>query len=144
MLIEKAAQSLPVFFLLLAVSVGRADNAKLEAHGSSGSAVDPATVLRVKLQLEKDSPVLEIVSTRPVRPVITNIQDPPGLRIDLRNAQMSVRHKEIAVQNTLIDAIRLDQITLTPPVVSILVNERKPLSYTWDAAGNRLTIRLHM
>jgi hypothetical protein len=25
-----------------------------------------------------------------------------------------------------------------------LVNERKPLSYTWDAAGNRLTIRLHM
>lgn len=144
MLIEKAAQSLPVFFLLLAVSVGRADNAKLEMHGSSGSAVDPATVLRVKLQLEKDSPVLEIVSTRPVRPVITNIQDPPGLRIDLRNAQMSVRHKEIAVQNTLIDAIRLDQIALTPPVVSILVNERKPLSYTWDAAGNRLTIRLHM
>jgi hypothetical protein len=145
MLLEKRAKFLSLAMLfLLAVSVGRADNAKLKAHESAGAPIDPATVLRVKLQLEKDSPILEIMCTRPVRPVITKIQDPPGLRIDLRNAQMSVRHKEITVQNTLIGAIRLDQITLIPPVVSILVNERKPLSYTWDAAGNRLTIRLHM
>ena len=135
--------SLPLLFLL-AVSGGRADSAELKAHESAVVPNDPATVLRVKLQLEKDSPILEIMSTRPVRPVITKTQNPPGLRIDLGNAQMSVRHKEIAVQNPLIGAIRLDQIALIPPVVSIVVNERKPLSYTWDAAGNRLTIRLHM
>ena len=129
---------------LLTVSGGKADSAKLKAHESAGAPNDPATVLRVKLQLEKDSPILEITSTRPVRPVITKTQDPPGLRIDLNNAQMSVRHKEITVQNALIGAIHLDQIALIPPVVSIVVNERKPLSYTWDAAGNRLTIRLHM
>jgi hypothetical protein len=84
------------------------------------------------------------VAPRPVRPEITNTQDPPGLRIDLNNTQMSVRHKEITVQNALIGAIRLHQIALIPPVVSIVVNERKPLSYTWDAAANRLTIQLHM
>jgi len=142
-LLEKPVQSLPLLFVLLAFSGGRADDAKLKANESAGAALDPATVLRVRLQLEKDSPILEIMSTRPVRPVITKIQDPPALRIDLRNAQMSVRHKEITVQNAMIGAIRLDQIALIPPVVSILVNERKPLSYTWDAAGNRLTIRLH-
>ncbi len=135
--------SLPML-LLLTVSGAKADGARLRAHESTGAANDPATVLRVKLQLEKDSPSLEIMSTRPVRPVITKTQSPPGLRIDLSNAQMSVRHKEITVQNPLIDAIRLDQIALLPPVVSIVVNERKPLSYTWDAAGNRLTIRLHL
>src|SRR5271167_132612 len=103
--------SLPMLFLLT-VSGGRADGAKLKAHESAGSPNDPATVLRVKLQLEKDSPILEIMSTRPVRPVITKTQDPPGLRIDLSNAQMSVRHKEITVQNPLIGAIYLDPIAL--------------------------------
>jgi hypothetical protein len=145
MLLHKTATflSLPMLFLL-AVSGGRADSTKLKAHESAAAGNDSAIVLRVKLLLEKDSPILEIMCTRPVRPVITKIQDPPGLRIDLGNSQMSVRHKEITVQNPLIGAIHLDQIALLPPVVSIVVNELKPLSYTWDAAGNRLTIRLHL
>ncbi len=144
MLLQKTTTflSLPIFFLLT-LSVGWADETP-KARESATAPDDPATVLRVKLQLEKDSPILEIMSTRPVRPVITRTQNPPGLRIDLDNTQMSVRHKEIAVQNPLIGAIRLDQTGLLPPVVSIVVNERKPLSYTWDAAGNRLTIRLHV
>jgi hypothetical protein len=114
-LLQKTAAflSLPLLFLLT-VSGGRADRAKLKAHESAGAPNDPATVLRVKLQLEKDSPILEIAAPRPVRPEITNIQDPPGLRIDLNNPQMSVRHKEITVQNALIGAIRLDQIALMP------------------------------
>lgn len=144
-LLQKTATFLSLsMFLLLTVAGGRADDAKLEAHESAVAPKGPATLLRVKLLLEKDSPILEIVSTRPVRPVITRIQDPPGLRIDLNNAQMSVRHKQVSVQNLLIGAIQLDQIPLIPPVVSIVVSELKPLSYTWDAAGNRLTIRLHM
>jgi hypothetical protein len=144
-LLQKTATllSLPIVFLLT-VSGGKADSARLKAPESYGAPNDPATVLRVKLQLQTDSPILEIMSSRPVRPVITKTQHPPGLRIDLGNAQMSVRHKEITVENALIDAIQLDQTALSPPVVSIIVNERKPLSYTWDAAGNRLRIRLHM
>lgn len=117
---------------------------KLEAQASTAIPTDPATVLHVKLSLEKDSPIMEITSTRPVRPVIKRIQNPPALRIDLNNAQISIDHKQIAVQSPLIDAIHLDQLALTPPVVRIVVNELKPLSYTWDAAGNRLTIRLHL
>lgn len=143
MLLQKSTTflSLPIVFLLT-LSAAWADEA-IKAR-EPVTAPNPATVLRVKLQLEKDSPVLEIMSTRPVRPVITRIESPPGLRIDLENTQMSVHHKEIAVQNPLIGAIRLDQNEAPPPIVSIVVNERKPLSYTWDAAGNRLTIRLHL
>ena len=143
--LRKTAGILSVLMLfLLTASGATADSNKLQAHGSTATPNDPATVWRVKLLLEKDSPIMEIMSTRPVRPVITKIQDPPGLKIDLNNAQISVRHKQIAVQSPLISAIHLDQFALTPPFVRIVVNELKPLSYTWDAAGNRLTIRLHM
>ncbi|HLV88383.1 MAG TPA: AMIN domain-containing protein [Candidatus Sulfotelmatobacter sp.] len=87
---------------------------------------------------------MEITSTRPIRPVITRIPEPPGLQIDLSNARISVPHKQIPVQNSLIDTIQLDQLPQNPPLVRILVSPRTPLSYTWDAAGNRLTIRFHM
>lgn len=128
--------------VLMNVSGGRADSGEKARQVMTSS--EPVTVLGVKLQLEKDSPILEIISTRPVRPVITNTQDPRVLQIDLNNAQVSVRHKTIAVQSPLISAIHLDQMAGIPPVVSILVHELKPLSYTWDGAGNRLTIRLHI
>jgi hypothetical protein len=128
--------------VLPAVSGGRADSGEKAREVTTSN--EPVTVLGVKLQLEKDSPILEIVSTRPVRPVITNTQDPRVLQIDLNNAQVSVRHKIIAVQSPLISTIHLNQMAGIPPVVSILVHELKPLSYTWDSAGNRLTIRLHL
>jgi hypothetical protein len=127
---------------LLTASGGTVGSTKLRAHGATAPN-DPAVVLRVKLLLGKDSPVLEITFNRPIRPLITRIQDPPSLRIDLNNAKISVRHKEIAVQSPLIGVMHLDQFSQKPSVVRIVVTELKPLSYTWDAAGNRLSIRLH-
>lgn len=135
-----ALLSLLVLFLMTE-SGGTACGAKLQAATAGG---DAATILRVKLQLGKNSPVVEITSSRPVRPLITRVQDPPGLRIDLDNAKISVRHKEVAVQSPLISTMQLDQFGHSPSVVRIVVTELKPLSYTWDAAGNRLTIRLHL
>jgi AMIN domain len=133
-----------LMIFLLSASGATADSTEPKPHGSAAVPNDPTTVLRVKLVLEKDSPIMEITSTRSMRPVIKRIEDPPALTIDLNNAQISVRHKEIAVQSPLIKAVHLDQLALTPPVVRIVVSQRKLLSYTWDAAGNRLTIRLHV
>jgi|SRR5579862_714567 len=141
-LLKLATCLLLPMLVLTAVSGGRADSSEKGREVVASN--EPITVLGVKLQLEKDSPILEIISTRPLRPLIANTQDLRVLQIDLKNAQVSVRHKTIAVQSPLISAIRLDQQAGTPPVVSILVHELKPLSYTWDGAGNRLTIRLHM
>ena len=125
------------------ISMGSANGTKDQAQGPTAT-IAAAAVSRVKLLLNvKGSPAMEITSTRPIRPVVTRIQDPPGLRIDLNDTQMSVPHKQITVKGPLIDAVDLYQLTQTPPVVRILVNQRKPLSCTWDAAGNRLTIRFH-
>lgn len=141
---QKTVTLLSFLALLLLTASGAISDDKIKAHGSAAAPNNPVTVLRVKLVLQKDSPVMEIESTRPLRPLIRKTQDPPGVRIDLNNAQISIRHKQIAVQSPLIDAIHLDQLGASPPVVRIVVTELKPLSYTWDAAGNRLSIRLHM
>ena len=99
MCLRKTAATLSLLMLfLLTASGGTVSSTKLRAHGATAPN-GPAIVLRVKLLLGKDSPVLEITFTRPIRPLITRIQDPPGLRIDLNNAKISVRHKEIAVQS---------------------------------------------
>ncbi len=129
-------------FLSIALAV-LASSADLKSRNSAHSTSDPATVSRVKLLLESDSPVMEIIATRPMRPRITTSQDPLALTIDLNNAQISVHHKEVAVESPLIEALHVDQLEQNPPVVRIVLGEHTPLSYTWDAAGNKLTIRLH-
>src|SRR5579862_6836503 len=117
--------------------------ADLKSRNSVHSTSDPASVSHVKLLLDGDSPVMEIISTRPVRPLITATQDPPALTIELNNAQISVHHKQATVEDPLIQAVRIDQVEQNPPVVRIVLGEHTPLSYSWDAAGNKVTIRLH-
>jgi hypothetical protein len=127
--------------LLFMASRDKAAGKDLKAQ-SAISSDDAAIVSRVKVSLEKDSLAIEVLSTRPIRPEITRTPDPPGLSINISNARISVRHKLIPVQSAIISDMRLDQLAQTPPAVRILLDERKPLSYTWDAAGNRLTIHL--
>lgn len=86
---------------------------------------------------------MEIVSTRPLRPVITVTQEPAALTIYLNNAEVSVHHRQVPVESPLIEDVRIDQLEQDPPVVRIILGGHKPMSYTWDAAGKKLTIRLH-
>jgi len=132
-------RSLMVSFL----SAALASSTDLKSRDPASPATGPATVWHVKLLLEKDSPVIEIMSTRPMRPVITTTEEPRALSIYLNNAQVSVHHKQVTVESPLIGAVRIDQLEQNPPTVRIVLGERTPLTYTWDAAGNRLTIRLH-
>jgi hypothetical protein len=128
-------------FLLLIAARDKAASKDLKTH-SAIKPDDGAILSRVKVSLEKDSLAIEVFSTRPVRPEITRTPDPPGLSITISNARISVRHRQIPVQSPIISVMQLDQLPQTPPAVRILLDERKPLSYTWDAAGNRLTIHL--
>lgn len=127
--------------LLLMAPTDKAATRDLKAQSSMTSG-EAAILSRVKVLLEKDSLAIEILATHPVRPEITRMPDPPSLSINISNARMSVRHRQIPVQSPIIGAMHIDQLAQTPPAVRILVDERKPLSYTWDAAGNRLTIHL--
>jgi hypothetical protein len=111
----------------------------------------PAGISRVKVILTENSPAVEITSTRPVVPEIKKEDDPLRLIITLPNSNISVPTKTIAVNSKEISAIDLDRklalhlssIQISPATVRIVVHLLEPCSYTWDAAGNRLMVRLH-
>ena len=115
------------------------------------TAEKPAGISRVKVILSEDSPAVEITSTRPVVPEIAKAEDPLRLIITLPNANISVPNKTITVNSKGIGAIDLDRrlalhlssIQISPATVRIVVHLLEPCSYTWDAAGNRLMVRLH-
>jgi AMIN domain len=110
---------------------------------NTAGAKEPAVISRVKLLLDKHSLSLEVLATRPVTPTITALEGPRRLVIDLPNAKMSAQRKRIPVDSDEISAVRLNQYLQNPPVARVVLDLRKPLSYTLDTSGNRLIIRLH-
>jgi hypothetical protein len=101
------------------------------------------TIRSVKVIPGKDGPVLEIVSDRPLSPVITKLEGPLRLVIDLPKASMPVNRKQIDFRNEEVSGIRLNQFQSDPPIGRIVIDLLKPTAYTWDAAGNHLRVRLH-
>jgi hypothetical protein len=102
----------------------------------------PAVVLRVRIILAKEYPALEIVTDRPVVPNIRKLDNPSRLTIDLPNSSMSLEHKEIPINTEQLGQLHLDEEKGPNQAVHMVLDLRKPLAYSWEAAGNRLTIRL--
>ena len=104
--------------------------------------VPVAVVKSVRIVHERGAPALEILSTRPVVPAIQTLESPPRLAIDLPNSRIGLPRKRIVVQREQITVIRAEQYQQEPPVMRIVLDLLAPYGYTWDAAGNRLMIRL--
>jgi len=115
---------------------------KRAALAAAASQSEPAVVSRVKVILENGAPAVEITSSSPIVPTITKLENPLRLVIDLPNANMAARQKQIDVKSEDISDIRLRQYLMFPPVARVTIDLLKPLSYTAEPAGNRLTIRL--
>jgi hypothetical protein len=103
-------------------------------------------------------PAVEILSSRPLVPAISKLDNPPRLVIDLPNAEVSnadlpnadLQNAPLSGNKNRIDfpspgvrRVRVSQYQNTPPVTRVVVDLLKPVGHTWDAAGNRLMIRLH-
>jgi hypothetical protein len=91
-------------------------------------------------------PAVEILSSRPLVPAISTLDNPPRLVIDLPNADLPAN---LSGNNNRIDSsaqeirrIRVNQYQNAPPVTRVVVDLVKPVGHTWDAAGNRLMVRL--
>jgi hypothetical protein len=92
-------------------------------------------------------PAVEILSNRPLVPVISSLDNPPRLVIDLPdadvpNALLSGGKNRIDSPSQEIRRVRINQYQNTPPVARVVVDLLKPVGHTWDAAGNRLMVRL--
>jgi hypothetical protein len=110
--------------------------------GVATYALPPAAVKSVKIVREKTGSVIEITTSRPVPPALQTEPNPPRLVIDLPNANVAVKDKHIAGKGEQFTDVRVDQFQVTPPVTRVVVDLIEARQYTWEAAGNRVTIRL--
>jgi hypothetical protein len=122
----------------LAQDSGR--SAAVASQGSAASSI--ALVNSVQIVHEHGVPALEILATHPIVPVIQTLDAPARLVVDLPYARLGQVQKRIPVKEEGIAAIRTEQFRRQPPVTRIVVDLSGPYGYTWDAAGNRLMIRL--
>jgi hypothetical protein len=111
-------------------------------HASPAPAGVPAAIARVRILVNQDSPAVEITADRPVTPMITKLDGPPRLMIDLPNALMSVESKQIDVQSDRLSSVHLEQYRRVPPTVRVILNLLKPSDYTSSDVGNVLTVRV--
>ena len=107
----------------------------------------PAVVSSVRVLQEQAGPVVEILSSRPLVPTISKLDSPPRLVIDLPNADLPATlvsgNKGIDFSSEEIRRVRINQYQSKPPIARVVVDLLKPVGNTWDAAGNRLMVRLH-
>jgi hypothetical protein len=130
-------------WLITDVMAGAAGAQTLEGSSPKPSPAKPAVVQAVGVEPGKDGPALEIITSTSLAPAIHELDGPPRLVVDLAHAITAVRQNRLDYHDDSIAAIRIDQYESSPPVTRIVVDLRKPVSYTWDVAGNRLMIRLH-
>ena len=107
------------------------------------SSENPAVIRSVQPFAEANGPVVEIISSRPLIPAISQLENPQRLVIDLPNARLAGREKRLDLRGSEINGVRLSQYQQDPPVARVVVDLSKPVAFTWDAAGNRLMVRLH-
>jgi hypothetical protein len=131
-----------VIALLAALVVTKASSQDTRIQNASSSKPEVAVVSGVRIVQDRGVPALEVVSTRPVVPAIQALDSPPRLVMDLPNARMGMTRKRIPVLQENILTIRTEQYQIEPPIVRIVLDLLVPYGYSWDAAGNRLMVRL--
>jgi hypothetical protein len=85
---------------------------------------------------------IEILATRPLTPQLQTVEGPLRLVIDLPDSTLNTQRKRIAFRNQQIKGVRMNQHQVAPAVTRIVLDLAAPVSYTWDALGNRLNIRI--
>src|SRR5580704_695290 len=105
----------------------------------------PAIVRSVRVL---PGPAVEILSSRPLVPAISTLENPSRIVIDLPNTDLpsafaAANKNRIESPSPEIRRVRIDQYQHAPLITRVVVDLVKPVGHTWDAAGNRLMVRLH-
>jgi hypothetical protein len=107
------------------------------------SSPQTALVRSVRVVRQNDGPAVEILSNRPLVPTIQKLDGPPRLVIDLPDATLATSKKRLDFRSDEINSVRVDQFQNQPPITRVVIDLSHPIGYSWDAAGNRLMVRLH-
>ena len=129
----------PVGSLVIAVALATGSFAWGQIEATPN--VPSSRIRSMRVVSSADGPAIEIISTRPLTPRITTLRNPSRLVVDLPDSFL-VTHKPIDFRSDQINGIRANQFQNAPPVSRVVVDLAKPIGYSWDAAGNRLMIRL--
>ncbi len=111
-------------------------------QGVRSTKPETAVVTSVRVVRERGVPTLEILTTRPAEPSIQLLDSPPRLVVDLLHARIGLPQKRIKIQQENILDIRAEQFQANPPITRIVLDLLAPYGFSWDAAGNRLMVRL--
>lgn len=112
------------------------------AQARAATPDSPAAIARVRILVNQESPAVEITADRPITPMITKLDGPPRLMVDLPNALMSVENKQIDVQSDRLSSVHLEQFRRVPPTVRVILTLLKASDYTTSDVGNVLTVRV--
>lgn len=138
-------KSSPIAAKLRGLALAAALVASAIAQSKPASLVKPdradATIRSVRALASEDGWAVEVISTRPLVPSLSRAEHPPRLIIDLPNAHLANIQSRLAFQSSGIAGVRISQFQIT--VARIVLDLAQPVRYTWDAAGNRLTIRVY-
>ena len=126
----------PIVSLLMVVGLTAAFSS-----AQTTPATDVTRIRSVRVIAGADGPAIEIITTRPITPTITTLKGPSRLVIDLPDSLLMPR-KAIDFRSDQIEGIRANQFQNAPPISRVVVDLSQPIGYSWDAAGNRLMIRL--
>lgn len=128
---------LPSIALLLLVVAGQSQSQPPQ------SANLPLGLIRsVRVIPTPDGPAVEVIGTRPLTPAILTLREPARLVVDLRDT-IAPTLRKVDFRSDQVSQVRVNQFQKDPPVTRIVIDLVKPVTYTWDAAGNRLMIRLY-
>ncbi len=128
--------------VLSAVFVPLSATTQSTAAQKSGAATQDAVVNSVRIVYDNGTPVVEVVASQPLVPTVQMLDSPPRLVIDLPHSRMGLQRKRIPVLKENILTIRAEQYQIEPAITRIVVDLLVPYAYTWDAAGNRVMVRL--
>ncbi len=116
--------------------------AAVQSAPQSQASLDVASVQSVRMISAWDGPAIEILD-QPVSPSITRLENPPRLVIDLPNTVLSATLPRVDFHNDQVKRVRVSQYRTAPsPVARIVVDLIAPVDSSWDAARNRLMVRM--
>ena len=127
----------------LAVAIGAASGQAGIPSGQAATAPGVTPIVQsVQMVQDGGGLAVEILATLPLQPNVQTLDHPPRVVVDLIGASNGVKRKRTPVQGEVISAIRVDQYQASPPVTRVVIDLVAKQAYSWDAAGNRLMVRL--